>query len=95
MIMVNKYGYINSIEKKTIVIQAFTVFINEKLEYIIDLTKDKKKSLFMALDSVPFFIDLFIALQNGKYKINRKIINDKKNKTSFFRSLFCSNKHSD
>jgi hypothetical protein len=95
MIMVNKYGYINSIEKKTIVIQAFTVFINEKLEYIIDLTKDKKKSLFMALDSVPFFIDLFIALQNGKYKINRKIINDNKNKTSFFRSLFCSNKNSD
>jgi hypothetical protein len=95
MIMVNKYGYINSIEKKTIVIQAFTVFINEKLEYIIDLTKDKKKSLFMALDSVPFFIDLFIALQNGKYKINRKIINDNKNKTSFFRSLFCSNKNND
>ena len=33
MIMVNKYNYINNIEKKTIVIQAFTIFINEKLEY--------------------------------------------------------------
>ena len=94
MILVNKYNYINSIEKKIIVIQAFTIFINEKLEYIIDLTKEKKKNLILALDSIPFIIDLFISLQNGKYKINRKMIN-MVNKQSCFRRLFCGSKHND
>ena len=93
MILVNKYNYINSIEKKTIVIQAFTIFITEKLEYIIDLSKEKKNKLILALDSIPFIIDLLIALQNGKYKINRKIINDNTNKTSSFRSLCCFTKN--
>ena len=91
MILVNKYNYINSIEKKTIVIQAFTIFITEKLEYIIDLAKDKKQNLILALDSIPFIIDLFIALQNGKYKINRKAIK-LTTKTSFFRRLCCCSK---
>ena len=89
MIMANKYNYINSIEKKIIVIQAFTIFINEKLEYIIDLSKEKKNNLILALDSIPFIIDLLNALQNGNYKINRKKNNDNTNKTSFFRSLCC------
>ena len=88
MILVNKYSYINNIEKKTIVIQAFTIFVNEKLEYIIHLPKDKKQNLILALDSVSFFIDLFISLQNGKYKINRKVINTRE-KQSFIRSLCC------
>ena len=91
MILVNKYNYINSIEKKTIVIQAFTIFITEKLEYIINLAKDKKQNLILALDSIPFIIDLFIALQNGKYKINRKAIK-LTTKTSFFRRLCCCSK---
>ena len=91
MILVNKYSYINNIEKKTIVIQAFTIFVNEKLEYIIDLSKEKKNNLILALDSIPFIIDLLNALQNGKYKINRRIVNEKKNKTSCFRRFCCLN----
>ena len=93
MILVNKYNYINSIEKKTIVIQAFTIFITEKLEYIINLAKDKKQNLILALDSIPFIIDLFIALQNGKYKINRKIIKMDEKQTSFIKRLFCFSKN--
>jgi len=95
MILVNKYNYINSIEKKTIVIQAFTIFINQKLEYIIDLPKDKKQNLILALDSIPFIIDLFIALQNGKYKINRKIIKMDEKQKSFIKRLFCFSKNND
>ena len=94
MILVNKYNYITSIEKKIIVIQSFTKFITEKLEYIIDLNKEKKQNLLYALNSVPILIDLFIALKNGKYKINRKTINMEL-KDSHFKNLFCLSKKHD
>jgi len=87
MILVNKYNYINSIEKKFIVIQAFTIFINDKLEYIIDLNKEKKRNLILSLDSLPFIIDLLSSLQNGKYRINRKLINMVN--TTSFKKKFC------
>ena len=90
MILVNKYNYLTSIEKKIIVEQAFYKFINEKLEYIINLSKDTKSNLLLALDSVPILIDMFIALQNKKYKINKNIINiDVNSETSFFKKIFC------
>ena len=46
-------------------------------------------ALILSIDSVPILIDLLIALKNGKYKINRKVINIE-NKSSIFKKLcFC------
>ena len=87
MILVNKNIYLTNIEKKNIIIQTFTKFINEKLEYIIDLDKAKKNELIFALDSVPVIIDLLISVQNGKFIINKKINNTKHK--SFFKTLLC------
>ena len=88
MILVNKYNYLTSIEKKMIVLQTVNKFIRERLEFIIDLPKDKKERLILSIDAIPITIDLFIALQYGKYKINRtQIIQDEKIKTKS--SIFC------
>ena len=93
MILVNKNIYLINIEKKNIIIQTLTKFVNEKLEYIIELDKNKKTELIFALDSIPVIIDLLISLQNGKFKINNK--NNTKNNstksTSFIKKLlFCT-----
>ena len=87
MILVNKNSYLINIEKKNIIIQTFTKFINEKLEYIIDLDKAKKNELIFSLDSVPTIIDLLISVQNSKFNINKKINNTKHK--SFFKNILC------
>ena len=86
MIIVNKYTYLTNIEKKMIVLQALDKFIRERLEFIIDLPVDKKENLINSIDAIPITIDLFIALQNGTYNINRKVIIQDTNKKwySFF-----------
>jgi hypothetical protein len=93
MILVDKYNYLSGAEKKMIVLQAINKFICNKLEYIIELSPEKKKDLINALESIPLTIDLFIALQKGKYKINkRQSIVVKKH--SWIKSLCgCSNKY--
>jgi hypothetical protein len=87
MILVNKNSYLINIEKKNIIIQTFTKFINEKLEYIIDLDKVKKNELIFSLDSVPIIIDLLISVQNSKFNINKKINNTKHK--SFLKNMLC------
>ena len=72
MILADKYSYLTGSEKKMIVLQAIDKFIKTKLEYVIELSKCKKDDLILALDSVPMIIDLFITIQKGKYKINKK-----------------------
>ena len=74
MLMSDKYDYLTGFEKKNIVLQAINVFIKDKLEHIIDLEQDKKKEIMEILQCVPNTIDLFIALQKQKYKINKKRI---------------------
>lgn len=74
MLMSDKYDYLTGFEKKNIVLQAINVFIRDKLEHIIDLEQDKKKEIIEILQCVPNTIDLFIALQKQKYKINKKRI---------------------
>ena len=72
MILADKYSYLTGSEKKMIVLQSIDKFIKTKLEYVIELPKTKKDDLINALDSVPMIIDLFITVQKGKYKINKK-----------------------
>lgn len=74
MLMADKYDYLTGLEKKNIVIQAINVFIKDKLEHIIDLEPNKKQEIIDILQCVPNSIDLFIALQKQKYKINKKRI---------------------
>jgi hypothetical protein len=74
MVLTEKYPYLTGCEKKIVVLQAIDNFFRERLEYIIELEADKKESLLMALDSVPLMIDIFIALQKGKYKINKRLV---------------------
>ena len=83
--------------------QTFIKFIDEKLQYIIQLHSNEKSILTLALDSVPNIIDLLISLQNKKYKINNTQINNsqldkkqknkhnnnKNNNKQFFYNLFC------
>jgi len=87
MILVNKNIYLTNIEKKNIIIQTFNKFISEKLQYIIDLDKNKKNDLYLALDSIPFMIDILISLQNSKFKINNKIIYS--GNKSFIKKMLC------
>jgi hypothetical protein len=74
MLLADKYDYLTGFEKKNIVLQAIHVFITEKLEQIIDIEQDKKKEIIEILPCVPNTIDLFMALQKQKYKINKKSI---------------------
>ena len=92
MLMSDKYDYLTGIEKKNIVIQAMNVFIKDKLEHIIDLEKDKKAEIIEILKCIPFTIDLFIALQKQKYKINKKRI-IKVKKSGCLASIFASKKY--
>ena len=86
MILVDKYTYLSGIEKKMIVLQVINTFIKDRIQYIIDITEDKKEELILILDTVPLTIDLFITLQKGKYKINiqNDIFYTNKGKTSIF-----------
>ena len=77
MILVDKYIYLSGVEKKIIVLQSLHHFINERLQYIIELNQDKKQDLLLSLDSVPLLIDIIITLQKGKYKINKKTVINK------------------
>ena len=86
MILADKYIYLSGIEKKIIVLQAINNFIKERLEYILEIDEYKKKELILVLDSIPLSIDLFITLQKGKYKINRKY---EVNKTMQVKQGFC------
>ena len=72
MILVDKYNYLTGSEKKMLVLQSIDKFIKNNLEYVIELSKSKKDDLIKALDAVPMIIDLFITVQKGKYKINKK-----------------------
>jgi len=87
MLMADKYDYLTGFEKKNIVMQAINLFIKDKLEYIIDLEHDKKIEIIEILQSVPSTIDLFIALQKQKYKINKKRV-IKVKKSGCFSSIF-------
>ena len=81
IILVEKYTFLNCLEKKMIVTNAMNIFIIEKIPYIIDISESSKKDLIYALDTVPMIIDLIIAIKNNKSNINNKlIINIKKNK---------------
>ena len=84
IILVNKYSYINNIEKKYIVIQAFNKFVNERLEFIINISKDNKKKILISLESVQITIDIILGLQNGEYKINSSETTFEKQKKSLF-----------
>jgi hypothetical protein len=89
MILVDKYKYLTGTEKKLVVLQALEKFINTKLEYLIELPANKKDDLILALDTIPLTLDLFIALQKSKFKINRrKVI--QVNDSGWLRSL-CGN----
>lgn len=74
MLMADKYDYLTGLEKKNIVLQAMDVFIKQKMEHIIELDDDKKHDIIQILQCVPHTIDLFIALQKQKYKINKKYV---------------------
>lgn len=71
MVLVEQYKYLTGIEKKMIVLQALHVFINEKIDYIMEISKDKKQDLICVLESIPLTIDIFIALQKGTFRINK------------------------
>jgi hypothetical protein len=89
MILVDKYKYLTGTEKKIIILQAVDKFINTKLEYLIELSTNKKDDLILSLDTIPLTIELFIALQKNKFKINRrKVI--QVNDSGWLRSL-CGN----
>ena len=73
MTFCEKYNYLIGVEKKNIVIHTLYLLISTKLEYITELTPIKKTELINALDAIPLSIDIFIALQKGKYRINKKM----------------------
>ena len=72
MILVDKFNYLSGIEKKIIVLQVIDNFIKERMQYIFEISEDKKEEFILLLDTVQITIDLFITLQKGKYKINIK-----------------------
>jgi hypothetical protein len=91
MILADKYGYLTGFEKKNMVMQAMDKLVNCKLELIIDTNKEQKNDLVKALGSIAMIIDLLIAVQKGKYKINTKQIIIV-NKSRWFKSL-CGSKY--
>lgn len=82
-----QYPYLNGVEKKNIVIQTMEQLIHIRIEYILKLTPEQKQELIQGLDSISYITDTLIALQKGKYKINRKNIIP--NKKSFINFLCC------
>lgn len=91
MMLADRFEYLTGCEKKMIVIEAINLFIKKRLQYIIEITDEKHKEIIMALDLVPATIDLFIALQKGRYKINKKQIAAtlKVRKASIVKKIFC------
>jgi hypothetical protein len=88
-----KYGYLTGVEKKNIVLQTINLLIYKKLEFIIELTNEKKLDLINGLDVLPMAVDIFIALQKGKFRINKKqIIPTRK---TFFNFLCCGSSNKD
>lgn len=82
-----QYPFLNGVEKKNIVIQTMEQLIYIRIEYILKINNDKKTELIQALDSISYITDTLIALQKGKYKVNRKHIMP--NKKSFINFLCC------
>ena len=91
MMLADRFEYLTGCEKKMIVIEAIDLFIRKRLQYIIEITDEKHKEIITALDLVPNTIDLFIALQKGRYKINKKQIAAtlKVRKASIVKKIFC------
>ena len=87
MNLVDKYLYLTGTEKKIIVLHVIEKLFKERIQYIIEITEEKKENLIMAIDKVPILIDILIAVQKGKYKINRKQL--MVSKKSFFDYIFC------
>ena len=87
MVLVDKYLYLTGSEKKIIVLQVINTLFKERIKYIIEISKEKQEKLIMSLDKVPMLIDILIAVQKGKYKINRKQILE--TKKSFMDYIFC------
>jgi hypothetical protein len=87
MVLVDKYLYLTGSEKKIIVLQVINTLFKERIRYIIEISEEKQEKLTMALDKVPMLIDILIAVQKGKYKINRKQILE--TKKSFMDYILC------
>jgi hypothetical protein len=87
MVLVDKYLYLTGSEKKIIVLQVINTLFKERIKYIIEISEEKQEKLTMALDKVPMLIDILIAVQKGKYKINRKQILE--TKKSFMDYILC------
>ena len=87
MNLVDKYLYLTGTEKKIIVLHVIEKLFKERIQYIIEITEEKKENLIMAIDKVPILIDILISVQKGKYKINRKQL--MVSKKSFFDYIFC------
>ena len=87
MTLVDKYLYLTGSEKKIIVLQVLDKIFKERIQFIIEITNEKKENLITALDKVPMLIDILIAVQKGKYKINNKKI--MASKKSFFDYICC------
>ena len=81
MDLVNKYPYFIGSEKKIIVLQVIENLFKERIQYIIETSEEKKQNLIMAIDEVSILIDILIAVQKGKYKINKKQILEYNNKS--------------
>jgi hypothetical protein len=92
MLIADKYVFLTGIEKKNIVIQAIEIFVSNKLEYIIELDNEKKTEIIQILACVPNTIDLFIALQKQKYKINKKRMIKIKKQSGCLKSIFTNKK---
>ena len=87
MNLVDKYLYLTGTEKKIIVLHVIEKLFKERIQYIIEITEEKKEILIMAIDKVPILIDILISVQKGKYKINRKQLMI--SKKSFFDYICC------
>ena len=90
------YKYLTGYEKKIIVIQTMDLFIKRRLEYVLEIHPELLSDITKSLDAVPGFIDIMIALQKGKYKINSKLIPIKHNikqnikkKKNFCKKILC------
>ena len=90
------YKYLSGYEKKIIVIQTMDLFIKKRLEYVLEIQPELLNDITKSLEAVPGFIDIMIALQKGKYKINSKLLPIKHNikqnikkKKNFCKKILC------
>ncbi len=93
ILFTEQYPYLNGVEKKNILFQTMEQLIHVRIEYILKITPEKKQELIQGLDSISYIIDTLIALQKGKYKINKKHIMP--NKKSFMNLLCCRSQNID